>query len=172
MNPLTQIVLLFGGLSLLAFGGGNAVIPDMQRAVIAHGWMEARDFLDLYALSRIAPGPGSLIVTLVGQHVAGVVGALVATLAMFTPSCLLVYVAGRCWRHFANAPWREMAERGLAPIGVGLTYATGIALVQGTEHSLKAIAVTAAATLALTTTRLHPLLVLGVGAVAGLVLGL
>jgi chromate transporter len=172
MNILTQIVLLFGGLSLLAFGGGNAVIPDMQRAVIAHGWMGPHTFLDLYALSRIAPGPGTLIVTLIGQHVAGMAGAVAATLAMFTPSCTLVYLAGRFWRRFAEAPWRAVVERALAPIGVGLTYATGIALVQGTETSFKAMAVTAAATLALTTTRLHPLLVLGAGAVAGLVLGL
>lgn len=172
MSVLTQIVLLFGGLSLLAFGGGNAVIPDMQAAAIAHGWITGRDFLDFYALSRIAPGPGSLVVALIGQHVAGLAGAAVATLAMFTPSCLVVHLAGRFWSRFAESPRRVIVERALAPIGVGLTYAVGITLVRSTEHGLAAMALTAVATLILTTTSLHPLLVLAAGALAGWGLGL
>jgi len=87
---LLQLTLLFGGLSLLAFGGGTAVLPDMQRAAVdTYHWMTAPEFLAFFAISRAAPGPGSLIVVLIGQKVAGLVGATVALVAMFGPYCRL-----------------------------------------------------------------------------------
>jgi chromate transporter len=172
MNVLLRLAILFGGLSLLAVGGGNAVLPDMQHAAVARHWMSEREFLDLFALSRIAPGPGSLIVTLIGQKVAGVPGAVVATLAMFVPSCLLVHMAARLWHRLRDASWRGIAERGLAPIGVGLTYAAALVLIRGTEHDASAYAITAVSTVLLSATNLHPLLVLGAGAVVGWAIGI
>jgi chromate transporter len=172
MTPLLQLALLFGGLSLLAFGGGASVIPDMHHAALAAGWMNSRQFVELYGLSRLAPGPGSLLVTLIGQKVAGLPGALVATVAMFLPSCLLMYSAARLWGRLREAGWRVLAESALAPIGVGLTTAAGLVLMRGTDHSATAIAVTLAATLLLAGTRLHPLLVLAAAALLGWQLGL
>ena len=172
MSLLVQLAILFGGLSLLAFGGGNAVLPDMQHAAVSRLWMTDRDFLALFALSRVAPGPGSLIVALIGQKVAGLPGAAVATLAMFVPSCLLVHLAARLWHRLRDASWRGIAERGLAPIGVGLTYAAAMVLIRGTEHAIGAYAVTAVATVLLSATSVHPLVVLSAGAVAGWAFGL
>ncbi len=172
MTPLFRLAVLFGGLSLLAVGGGSAVIPDMQRAALAFGWMTGREFLDLYALSRVAPGPGSLLVTLIGQKVAGVPGAVVATFAMFIPSCLVLHLAARFWYRLREAPWRGVAERGLAPVGVGLTYAAGLVLIRGTEHEAAAYAITAVSTVLLSATKVHPMLVLGAGAALGWAIGL
>jgi hypothetical protein len=112
MSLLLKLAMLFGGLSLLAVGGGNAVLPDMQRFAVEQHWMTERDFLALFTLSRVAPGPGSLIVTLIGQRVAGVPGAAVATLAMFFPSCLLVHLLARFWQRMRGAPWRSRAGAG------------------------------------------------------------
>ena len=172
MSTLIRLAALFGGLSLLAFGGGSAVLPDMQRAAVASHWVTAQEFIDLFGLSRVAPGPGSLIVTLIGQRAAGVPGAVVATLAMFTPSCLLVHLAARLWHRTRDAPWRGILDRGLAPIGVGLSYAAALVLIRSTEHAAPAYAITAGATLLLAATPLHPLLVLGAGAVLGWAVGL
>ncbi len=172
MSPLAQLALLFAGLSLLAFGGGASVIPDMHRAVLAAGWMNSREFLDLYGLSRVAPGPGSLLVTLIGQRVAGLAGALVATLAMFLPSCLLMYGAARLWNRLQQARWHTLAEKALAPIGVALTTAAGLVLARGTDHAPSAYLLTLAATLVLATTRISPLLVLAAGALLGWLLHL
>lgn len=164
---LVQLIKLFLLLSLLAVGGGNSVVPDMQRAAVdSYHWMTSRDFLDLYALSRVAPGPGSLLATLIGQAAAGLPGAIVATLAMYGPSCLLVHVATRAWHSYRESPWRERAEYGLAPIAIGLIFASVIALIRG-EHTAPAYGVTAAATLVLTLTEWHPLLVVSAGAVVG-----
>jgi chromate transporter len=172
MTTLLRIAGLFGLLSLLSVGGGNGVIPDMQRAAVdQYHWMTAREFLDSFAISRAAPGPGSLIVLLVGLKAAGVIGAVLAVLAMYVPSGLIVFLGARAWGSAARAAWRAHAERALAPVAVGLTYASGIALARSTEHDWQALLVTAAATLALALTELHPLLVLVAGAGALLLLG-
>lgn len=173
MSVLLKLAGLFATLSLMAFGSANAVLPDMQRAVVVtYKWMSDREFLELFAISRISPGPGSLIVALVGQRVAGLVGAAVATGSMFGPPCLLVHLAAGMWHRTRDAAWRGRVERGLAPVAVGLIFAAGFALIRGTEHEAAAYAVTGVATALLAFTDLHPLLVLGAGGVAGFVLGL
>jgi chromate transporter len=163
---LLQIAAMFSLLSLLAFGGGAAVLPDMQRqAVDVHHWLTAREFLDMFALSRAVP-PGSMIVVLIGQRAAGIIGGLVALLAMFGPSSLLAFAAARLWHRAGGAAWRVTLEQALAPVSVGLTIASGIAIARSTEHDWVANAVTAATTLLLTFTRLHPLAVMCAGAAA------
>jgi chromate transporter len=162
---LVQLFWLFALLSMVAFGGGAGVIPDIQRAAVdVHHWMTAKEFLDLFAISRTAPGPGSLIAVLVGQKAAGLPGAAVSFAAMFGPSCIVVFVVARFWNRAARKPWRAVVERALAPIGIGMTFATGLSLARGTEHDLLSFAITAASTLAFAFTSIHPLLVLAIGA--------
>jgi chromate transporter len=161
---LLRLAGLFASLSLLAFGGGSGVLPDIQRATVErYHWLDASTFIDLFAISRAAPGPNSIIVLLIGLKAAGLVGALVAALAMFLPSLLLVHLAARYWRRLERAPWRRHAETTLAPVAVGLIFAAGISLVRGTESGVLLWAITAVATLVLVATRLHPALVLAAG---------
>ena len=98
-------------LSLLAFGGGAAVLPDMQhQAVDVHHWVTAREFLDMFAMSRAVP-PGSMIVVLVGQRAAGVAGGLVALLAMFGPSSLVAFAVARVWHRAGGRPGGKRSSR-------------------------------------------------------------
>jgi len=170
---LAQIAALFAMLSLLAFGGGAGVIPEMQRAVVdVHHWMTGPQFLALFALSRAAPGPGSLLVVLIGQKAAGFLGGLVAGVAMFGPSSVLAYLAATFWLRGGAEGWRGRVSRALAPIAVGLTLASGIALWRGTEHGVLAQAVSVVATLVLAFTELNPAIMAGAGAVALLASGI
>jgi chromate transporter len=165
---LLQLWWLFLGLSLLAVGSGNSIIPALQTAAVTtHHWMTGRDFLDLFAISRVAPGPGSLIVALVGQRAAGLAGAAVASLAMYGPSALLVHLVSTIWHRYRDSPWRERAERGLAPVAVGMIFASVIALIRGTEHSAIAYAITATMAVVMTFTQCNPLWVMGAGAAIG-----
>ena len=114
---LLQLLVLFASLSLVAVGGGSGVLPAMQRAAVdQHHWMSAQQFLDAFALSRAAPGPGSLIAVLVGQKAAGLTGALVAAVGMYTPSCFAVFLAARVWRRHEHAAWRPVVELSLIHI--------------------------------------------------------
>ena len=82
-SPLTALFGYFAMLSLFAVGGANAAIPEMHRiAVEVMGWMTNRQFADMFAIAQLSPGPNVIIVTLIGYHVAGITGALVATVGM------------------------------------------------------------------------------------------
>src|SRR3984893_8369013 len=90
-DALIALGLVFAPLSLLSFGGGNAVLADLAQAALdVQVWTSEREFSDLFALSRAAPGPGSMLAALIGWKAAGIPGALVATLAFYLPSAALV----------------------------------------------------------------------------------
>src|SRR4029453_2670281 len=96
-SRLLSLILVFAPLSLFSFGGGQGSIADMQVQVVNQGWMTPQQFADVFALSRAAPGPSTLIAALIGWEVAGFVGALVGTLAIYVPSSIVMYGAGRGW---------------------------------------------------------------------------
>jgi chromate transporter len=169
---LLQLASLFATLSMLAFGGGAGVIPDMQRAAVDHyHWLNAREFLDMFAISRAAPGPGSLIVVLIGLKAAGTAGAAIAFIAMFGPSCLAVHLVARYWQSAARAAWRGVVERALAPVAVGLTFASGLSLMRGTEHGLAPWGLTVISSILFSVTEINPILLLLFGAGTLLLVG-
>jgi chromate transporter len=112
-----------------------------------------------------------MIAALVGQKAAGVAGAIVSFAAMFGPSSLVVYFVARSWNRAARKPWRAVVEKALAPVGIGMTFATGLSLAQGTEHEPLSYAITAASTLAFAFTSIHPILLLALGGTALLLAG-
>jgi chromate transporter len=121
VNPLWNLFVVLAPLSLASFGGGIAILPAMQHdAVDVQHWMTAQEFVDLFAVARLAPGPGSMLVTLVGWKVAGWLGALVATIALFLPSSIVCYAVARTWSRHRGKFWHTVLEQGLAPIGTGL----------------------------------------------------
>jgi chromate transporter len=128
---LLAIVLVFAPLSLISFGGGQAIIADMQHQVVdIRHWMSGPEFADLFALSRAAPGPSTLIAALIGWQVAGLAGAITGTLAIYIPSSLVVYAAVRWWHASKESPWRTALEQGLMPVAVGLVFAGALAVLQ------------------------------------------
>ncbi len=168
--PLLEIAMQFFVLSLLSVGGANAVIPEIQlRVVETRHWMTDEDFAQLFALSQAAPGPNVLIVSLVGWKVAGVLGGVVAMLAMSGPSSLLTYGVAHAWERWRDAPWRIAVQRGLAPVTVGLILSSGYILARAADHSWSAYAITGATLALALVTRLHPLWMLGVAALLGAV---
>jgi len=165
-----RLVVVFGTSSLLSFGGGNAIVPDLQRRTVALHWVTAQQFADSFALSQVAPGPSSLLVTLLGYRAAGWDGALLATAAMILPAAILVYVTARLWHAGDRARWRAALERGLAPIAVGLVATSGIVVARSVDQSGLQLAISLAAGVLLGTTKLNPaIVVLGGGALALLV---
>ena len=168
LTTLLQVASLFASLSLVSFGGSNATLPQMHRdAVQEMHWMTDRQFADSFAIAEAAPGPSSLVVSLIGLAAGGVPGAIVAVLAMFGPPSILVYFSSRGWERFRDSPWRIAAERGLAPISLGLIVASGVTIARAADHGLAAFAVTAVATVLLVWTRVSPLLVMAVAAALG-----
>lgn len=168
MSALGDLAAVFGTLSLLAFGGTNSVLPEMQRQVVAvHGWMTPQQFAALFALAQAAPGPNMLVVTLIGWRVAALPGALTSTLSVMAPASVLTYVTGLVWDRFRHAAWRKAVQQGLMPVTAGLVMASAALLIRTTATGPGTAAVAALATVLLLFTRVHPLLVLGGAAALG-----
>jgi len=168
-QTLISLSLIFTQLSLVAFGGGNTTLPEMHRQVVdVHHWMTGADFAALYALAQAAPGPNMMVVTLLGWRLAGFWGALVATLAKFTPSSLITGFTLRIWDRFRNAPWRRAVQTGLVPITVGLVASSAALIATTAAVTPVLVGVTVVVAALASATKLHPLWLLALGAVCGL----
>ncbi|WP_158913849.1 chromate transporter [Caulobacter sp. S45] len=173
MKPgvLLALAKTFGGLSLVAVGGANAAVPEIQRQVVGRlHWMDDGAFAHLFAISQAAPGPNVLLVSLIGWRVAGLAGLLVATVAMNLPSSLLAFAAGRAWRRWSASPWIGRLQRVLGPIAVGLIVASGVVMARTSDHGLIAAGLTAAVAAFVVFSRRSPMWALGAAAVAGVAL--
>jgi chromate transporter len=169
---LLELALYFGLLSVVAFGGMPAVMPEMQRIVVeVKEWTSPVEFLQLFAVAQAAPGPNVLIASLIGWKAAGLAGAVVALLAVCGPAAVIAWWVADLWDRFKDSPWRLAIQRAIAPIVVALILSGGyvIATPDGTpDWRLWLIAaVSAAVVLA---TRLNPLWMIGGGALMGALL--
>ncbi len=153
-----MLAAVFAPLSLFSIGGGASLLAEIeQQAVGIHHWTTQREFADLFAISRAAPGPGTMLSTLIGWKVAGWAGALTATVALYLPSSLVVYGAARMWGRWRGSPWHSAVERGLAPIAAGLVLAGGLAVLQVAGGLAVWVAALAATIVLLRWPKLHPL---------------
>ena len=168
VSTLLTVAAVFASLSLVSIGGGNTVLPEIHRAAVEdQQWMSSQQFADIYAISEAAPGPSSMISSLVGYKAAGLPGALVAIVAILGPSSLLMYVACLTWERFRTAKWRVAFERGLAPVSLGLLFSSGLTVLRSADHSVMAYAISAATLVILLRTKLSPLVVMAAAGVLG-----
>ncbi len=128
-ETLIALLLVFASFSLISIGGGSAIIAAIQHeAVAVRQWIAGPEFITLFAVSRAAPGPGTMLATLIGWEVAGWPGAVVATLALYLPSSVVALAVFRASNVHRGARWRRIAREGLAPVGSGLVLAGVIAI--------------------------------------------
>jgi len=171
VSDLLRLAVTFLWLSLLCVGGGLGVIPEMQRQVIDHyHWITRREFVDGFALSQLTPGPGMLVAVFVGYRAHGVLGGLVAGVAMFLPTSILAALVARHWTDLRERAWARTIEQALTPIGIGLMAAGAWTLARSAVHDGLTLGIAVAA-LALLALRRIPtiVVVLAAGTVAWMV---
>lgn len=167
-NPLWTLVWTFGLMSLFAVGGANSAIPEMHRlAVDVHHWMTDKQFADVFAISQMSPGPNVLIVTLIGYAVAGVAGALAATLAMCGPAAILAFYVSRLLARSGQSRWPGIIQAALVPLSIGLMSASGLILALTSDQTWPAVMITAVAAVLAFATRLNPFWMLLAGGCLG-----
>jgi chromate transporter len=167
-NPVWSLIWTFGLMSLFAVGGANSAIPEMHRiAVDVRHWMTDKQFADVFAISQLSPGPNVLIVTLIGYSVAGVAGALAATLSMCGPTAILAYYVSRLLTRSSQSRWPAIIQAALVPLSIGLMAASGLILARTSDQSWVAALVTVAAAILAFATRLNPFWMLLGGGILG-----
>jgi chromate transporter len=167
-NPVATLVWTFALMSLFAVGGANSAIPEMHRiAVDVHHWMSEKQFADVFAISQLSPGPNVLIVTLIGYSVAGIFGALAATLAMCGPTAVLAYYVSRLLARSSGSRWPALIQAALVPLSIGLMGASALILALTSDGNWNAALVTIAAAALAYATRLNPFWMLAAGGILG-----
>ena len=163
------IFLRFLVLCTLAVGGLNTVMPGMFHYVVEEqGWISAHVFADLYALGQASPGPNALWVTLIGLQIASWPGALAATAAVLLPGTVFSLAMVTLQSRDPHGPFATAFRRGLAPVAMGLMFASVWVLIRAIGHDVVGLGMTLLAAAAVLRTRLSPYILLGMGALAGM----
>ena len=166
---LLELALYFGLLSVVAFGGMPAVMPEMQRIVVeVKEWTSPVEFVQLFAVAQAAPGPNVLIAALIGWKAAGLAGALVALGAVCGPAAVIAWWVADLWERFKDSPWRLAIQRAIAPIVVALVLSGGYVIATpGGIPDWRLWLIAAVCAAAVLATRLNPLWMIAGGALLG-----
>lgn len=177
MNTLPAADLLdlfarFLMLSLLSIGGAMSTAPEMHRYLVTErGWLGEADFTTAIALAQAAPGPNVLFVPVLGFQVAGLAGAAAALLGILLPSTLLSLGVSRWGATRRDTALVRAFTAGLAPVTVGLTFATGwllaLPFIGDAAHRNGALVLIALTALVTLKTKLAPIWMIAVGAATG-----
>lgn len=169
---LARLALVFTILSLLGFGGGNAIIPQMHADVVdKYHWISSAEFTRFFALGKLSPGPTTTMAALVGYAVRGLLGAVVATVAVFVPAAIVVFIAGHWWERLRGNPWRDRFARAIKPVVLGLVWAGVVTLARGAADAPVTIGLAlVAAVVLLRTDWNQSLLVLAAGIIGAVAL--
>lgn len=125
-----QLFLSFLQIGLFSFGGGYAAMPLIQSQVVtAHGWLSMSEFTDLITISQMTPGPIAInSATFVGIKIAGLPGALVATIGCILPSCILVTLIAGLYLKYQNVNALQSVLNSLRPAVVAMIASAGISI--------------------------------------------
>jgi chromate transporter len=164
-RELLAIFLSFFRTGLGAYGGGFAIVPHLKSVLSHRGWLTDRQFADAVAIGKITPGPVLLLATFIGYVLHGWLGAIVATIAIFSAPFALIALAGTWLDRLRSRRPVRAALRGLTPAVLGLMAAAMIAL-GGTLNGEAEIGIAVAVALTLSRFDINPALMLAIGGVA------
>ncbi len=132
-----QIISAFSGISLTLFGGGYVVIPALHELFVENlNWLTSAEFADGIAIGQITPGPIFITATFIGYKVAGVTGALLATLAMFTPPAVLTVLLSRFVKILNQSLIVKAAMKGVRAAVIGMIFASAVTIGQTIAPSI------------------------------------
>jgi len=171
MSLLIHLALTFALLSVLAVGGGTAVLPEMQ-IILAHQFgIDHTQFVHIYSIGQLAPGPNMLMVLAIGYQIAGLIGAGVVLMSFFLPSSVLCFYVGRIWNRFGESPWRRSIQNALEPISIGLMSSGVFAVAKASVVSGITLMLALVTLYLILRTKINPVLViLGSGGLGALLM--
>jgi len=134
---LWELFLAFLEIGLFSVGGGYAAIPLLQSTVVdGHAWLTLSEFSDLVTIAEMTPGPiGINAATFVGIRIAGVPGALIASLGFILPSLVIVSLLFWLYTRYRALPVLQRALQRLRPVVVALIASAGVMLLKSASFS-------------------------------------
>jgi chromate transporter len=167
-----ELFVRFVVVSLVAFGGGQAALPLVERVAVQDpGWLSPATFGAAVAFGYLTPGPVLITATFVGQQVAGLSGALAATVGAFLAPWALAAGAAQQVKRFAQDRRLRAFGAGAAPAVVGVLGVTVLSIGREALDSWTYAAISGGVFIVASLTRTHPVVLLAAGALLGWLLG-
>lgn len=166
-----QILSTFSGISLTLFGGGYVVIPALHELFVENlNWLTSAEFADGIAIGQITPGPIFVTATFIGYKVAGVLGAFLATVAIFTPPAVLTVLLSRFVKILNQSSVVKAAMRGVRAAVIGMIFASAITIGQTITPSVVSAIIFAAIFIISLKYTISPVYLIIASGVAGFIL--
>ena len=126
-----QLFLSFLQIGAFSFGGGYAAMPLIQNQVVdLHHWLSLSEFTDLVTISQMTPGPIAVnSATFVGIKIAGIPGAIVATLGCILPACIIATIIAWLYLKYRNMKSLQVVLSTLRPAVVSLIATAGLTII-------------------------------------------
>ncbi|MGI6317528.1 MAG: chromate transporter [Dethiobacteria bacterium] len=169
LNIFSELFISFFKIGLFGFGGGYSMLALLEREIVQlHKWLSATEFVDIIAVAEMTPGAVAInSATFVGYQIAGVGGAIIATLGVIIPSLLLVIPAARLVTLFYQSKKLQHALHGIHPAVLALIGLAAYVVGVNSIVDIKSALIGGGALTLLIFTRIHPLMLIALGAVAG-----
>ncbi len=188
-----ELFLTFFRIGLFTFGGGYAMLPLVQEAVLNKKWMSNEDIVDFIAVSESTPGPFAInIATYVGNEtggtfggiLGGILGGIIATLGVVLPSFIVILIVAKCFEKFRASKAVKGCMSGLKPavigmigsavvsIGTTVFFPNGLtfAVLSGISFYIS-LAIFAVALILVLVKKVNPIIIIGMSAIVGIVSG-
>lgn len=148
MKKYLELFFTMLKIGLFTFGGGYAMIALLQSELVAkRNWIDKDEFLDVVAIAESTPGPIAInAATYVGYKMLGVLGSLVATLAICIPSFTIIFLISLVFDAFLSLTVVEYAFRGIQIAVIYLILSAGVKMLRGMKKTALNIAITSSVT--------------------------
>lgn len=167
-----KLFISFLKIGAFSFGGGYAMLPLIQEEIITkNGWLSLKEFIDVLAISQMTPGPIAInSATFLGYKIGGILGAVVSTLAVVTPSLVIILLIAHFLKKFKESKYINCFFKGLRPVIIGLIASAAILVAKKTIIDVKSLIITLAIFYLITYKKLHPILCIVIAGGLGVVL--
>lgn len=178
MDNYIKLILGYLKIGLFGFGGGYAMLSLIQSEVVGSGWISSQMFTDIVAISQMTPGPiGINSATYIGYVVGGgIIGSILATLAVVIPPFILVLIASHYINEHKDSSIIQGAFAGLRPIVVGLIASAALLLMNSDNFGYEltdriiSIIICIISFCVVFFTRIHPIVMIVIAGILGLLL--
>ncbi len=125
-----NLLIGFLKVGLFSFGGGYGAVPLIKDVVMHYKWMNEEQLANVIAISESSPGPIMVnLATYVGSTKGGILGGLIATLAVVTPAFFIILIVMFLLKKIMDNPYTQAVLRGLKPCIIGIILATSISMI-------------------------------------------
>jgi len=168
---VANLFITFAGMSVLLFGGGFVFIPMIQEIVVdTYGWVTNKEFIDGIALGQITPGPILISATFIGYKMAGVLGAIAATVGIFLPPAMLMLLCTHFLDKLRESTSVNAVLAGIRCGVIGMIAAAAIVVIQSAEQNWISAVIFVVALLSLVKFKLEVAWIIPVSGVIGFLL--